>query len=130
MIAEKVYLLLDEGVHAANERHFFLTIAPVAPHGNIFMNDSILDEYPVFENDVPISSKRHQHLFEDLTVPWTENFNPNEVCENTLATVSVVDLPPYSHRAQIVLKLKQQIQGNLDTQSENSRRREHVNVEY
>jgi hypothetical protein len=30
----------------------------------------------------PISAKRHQHLFEDVKVPRTENFNPDRVSES------------------------------------------------
>ncbi|CZR65148.1 related to sulfatases [Phialocephala subalpina] len=76
VLAEKAFGLLDEAVQS--EKPFFLTIAPIAPHGNIYMNGSILDDNPVFEHTAPVSAERHQHLFKDVKVPRTENFNPDE----------------------------------------------------
>lgn len=77
VLAEKAFSLLDEAVHS--EKPFFLTVSPIAPHGNINMNGSILDDNPVFEHTAPVSAERHQHLFKDVKVPRTLNFNPNEV---------------------------------------------------
>ncbi|KAF8849477.1 Arylsulphatase [Acephala macrosclerotiorum] len=76
VLAEKAFGLLDEAVRS--EKPFFLTIAPIAPHGNINMNGSILDDSPVFEHTEPVSAERHQHLFKDVKVPRTKNFNPDE----------------------------------------------------
>lgn len=77
VLSRKAIKLLDEAVAA--EKPFFLTIAPNAPHCNIFMNGSILDEKPKFEYGAPIPAKRHEHLFEGVKVPRTENFNPDQV---------------------------------------------------
>ena len=85
VLADKAYGLLHDGVYAANKRPFFLTIAPIAPHGNIDMSGSILDENPIFKHDVPISAKRHQHLFKNLRVPRTVNFNPDEVRQRSFS---------------------------------------------
>jgi hypothetical protein len=79
VLAEKAYGLLDEAVNAANKQPFFLVVAPIAPHANIKMNGSILDDNPLFEFSAPISAERHQHLFEDEKVPRTPNFNPDHV---------------------------------------------------
>ena len=78
VLAEKAYGLLDEAVAA--KKPFFLTVAPSAPHCNVFMNGTGLDENPVFSFGEPISAKRHEHLFENQRVPRTLNFNPDKVC--------------------------------------------------
>ncbi|KAF2114004.1 arylsulfatase [Lophiotrema nucula] len=77
VMAEKAYGLLDDAVHAANKRPFFLTVAPTAPHGNIQMNGSALDPDHTLEHTAPIPAERHRHLFKDVKVPRTANFNPN-----------------------------------------------------
>lgn len=79
VMTQKAYSLLDDAVHAPGHEPFFLTIAPSAPHADIQMNGSILDENPVFEFDAPVSAKRHQHLFQHERVPRTKNFNPDKV---------------------------------------------------
>jgi hypothetical protein len=77
ILAQKAYTLLDTAVHA--EKPFFLTIAPSAPHADIQMNGSILDENPLFVFDAPVSAKRHENLFKNVKVPRTKNFNPDHV---------------------------------------------------
>lgn len=77
-MSQKAQSLLRDAVIA--EKPFFLTIAPIAPHGNIYMNGSALDDNSVFEHTAPVSAKRHEHLFEDVKVPRTQNFNPDAVC--------------------------------------------------
>lgn len=79
VMAQKAYSLLDEAVHNPNEKPFFLTIAPVAPHADIQIHGSILDPNHVFEFSAPVSAKRHQNLFRNLKVPRTSNFNPDFV---------------------------------------------------
>jgi hypothetical protein len=62
---------------------FFLVVAPNAPHsnvavhidGDINLNDTIANV--VFS--APVSAERHKHLFKDVEVPRTPNFNPKEV---------------------------------------------------
>lgn len=81
VLTEKAYSFLEEAVDASDEKPFFLTIAPVAPHANIVMKGSALDPDHVFEFSAPISAERHQHLFADQTVPRTENFNPDFVSQ-------------------------------------------------
>jgi hypothetical protein len=78
VMAQKAYNLLDDAVDA--EEPFFLTVAPSAPHCNIYMNGSVLDKDFKFDFGAPISAERHAHLFKDVKVPRTKNFNPDEVC--------------------------------------------------
>jgi hypothetical protein len=79
VVADKAFRLLDEAVKGLESSPFFLTIAPIAPHGNIYMNGSILDENHVFEHGPPVAAERHKHLFKDVKVPRTVNFNPDKV---------------------------------------------------
>ncbi|KAJ5104210.1 hypothetical protein N7532_004739 [Penicillium argentinense] len=53
---------------------FFVTVAPVAPHSNV--EPDVLGNVPIMTAPIPLA--RHRHLFEDVTVPRTENFNPDE----------------------------------------------------
>lgn len=77
VLAGKAYGFLEEAVEA--EKPFFLAIAPVAPHSNVEITNL---EGPV--EDIiakfspPIPAARHAHLFKDVKVPRTENFNPEK----------------------------------------------------
>ncbi|KAH9870122.1 hypothetical protein J1614_007044 [Plenodomus biglobosus] len=62
---------LDEAIAAANDRPFFLGIAPIAPH-----SETIMQAGPSIFNP-PVPAKRHEHLFENVTVPRTPCFNPD-----------------------------------------------------
>ncbi|GJP89535.1 arylsulfatase [Aspergillus niger] len=74
VLAQKAYRLLNEAVTA--QKPFFLTVAPIAPHCNVFMNGTGLDANPKFSFSAPIPAKRHEHLFPDVKVPRTPSFNP------------------------------------------------------
>jgi len=74
IITKKALGFLDDGLKG--ERPFFLTVAPVAPHSNV--DPSALGTGAVTMS-APIPLERHQHLFEDVKVPRTKNFNPDEV---------------------------------------------------
>ncbi|KAJ5403489.1 arylsulfatase [Penicillium cosmopolitanum] len=56
---------------------FFLTIAPVAPHSNVHSNGPIIPGVDL-KITAPISAERHKHLFKDVKIPRTPNFNPDE----------------------------------------------------
>jgi arylsulfatase A-like enzyme len=77
LLAEKAYGFLDDAVK--EEKPFFLTIAPVAPHSNVAFNvaEGPIDDL-IAEFSPPIPLERHAHLFKDAKVPRTENFNPKE----------------------------------------------------
>lgn len=79
VLTEKALGLLGEAI-ADRERHpFFLGIAPVAPHANIWSpnfahgGDSDLRDV---EFTPPVPMARHERLFTGVTVPRTPNFNP------------------------------------------------------
>ncbi|KAF1849200.1 arylsulfatase-like protein [Cucurbitaria berberidis CBS 394.84] len=77
LLARKTYDFLNDAVK--EERPFFLTVAPVAPHSNVKFRstEGIIDDN-VAEFSPPIPLGRHEHLFNDAKVPRTENFNPKE----------------------------------------------------
>lgn len=63
---------LDDAIKAS-DRPFFLGVAPIAPH-----SETITGSGPARFN-APVPAKRHEHLFANVTVPRTPNFNPNTV---------------------------------------------------
>lgn len=69
VVSQKAGAWLDEALEL--EDPFFLTVAPIAPHSNwvidIENNLSYLEE--------PKVAPRHQHLFEDYTIPRDQSFN-------------------------------------------------------
>lgn len=66
--AQKAYGFLDEAM--AHPDPWFVVHAPIAPHGDIK-----LEEY--FRADMPGVAKRHEHLFKHYKIPRDENFNPD-----------------------------------------------------
>ncbi|OIW22676.1 arylsulfatase-like protein [Coniochaeta ligniaria NRRL 30616] len=77
VLAEKALGFLDEA--AEEDRPFFLAIAPVAPHSNVEIKNAGPNLNDVFDAEftAPIPLKRHEHLFKDVKVPRTDNFNPD-----------------------------------------------------
>ncbi|KAI4862398.1 Arylsulphatase [Hypoxylon rubiginosum] len=79
VIAEKALGLLDEAFEASNP--FFLGVAPVSPHANLWSpafkhgNHSDLED---IEFSPPVPAERHAKLFEGIKVPRTANFNPDK----------------------------------------------------
>ena len=69
VITEKATGFLIDAIDAKNP--FFLTIAPVAPHSNIESNGGGFGP--------PVSAERHKHLFQDVKIPRTAHFNPQQV---------------------------------------------------
>lgn len=55
---------------AATDRPFFLGVAPIAPHSETVTSSSPAQFLP------PVPAKRHEGLFENVTVPRTPGFNP------------------------------------------------------
>ncbi|KAI0391452.1 arylsulfatase-like protein [Xylariaceae sp. FL0594] len=85
VLAEKALGFIDEAYGESSRtkgggKPFFLGIAPVAPHANIWSpafkhgNHSNLTEV---EFSPPVPASRHAHLFSQARVPRTENFNPD-----------------------------------------------------
>lgn len=79
VLASKAYGLLEEGVKSA--KPFFLTIAPVAPHSDVkpfVFTPGKGDDLTQVHMTAPIPAERHKHLFPDVKVPRTANFNPDQ----------------------------------------------------
>ncbi|KAF1922711.1 arylsulfatase precursor [Didymella exigua CBS 183.55] len=60
---------LDEAIKAS-DRPFFLGVAPIAPHSETVTGADV-------QFNAPVPAQRHAHLFPNVTVPRTPNFNPN-----------------------------------------------------
>ncbi|KAL2807944.1 alkaline-phosphatase-like protein [Aspergillus granulosus] len=74
VITEKALDFLDDAL--AGDRPFFLTVAPIAPHSNV--DPGVIDtETPTVMTE-PIPLDRHKGLFENVKIPRTEHFNPDE----------------------------------------------------
>ncbi|KAL3427443.1 Arylsulfatase 3 [Phlyctema vagabunda] len=83
VLAEKGFELLDQAV--AEEKPFFLTLAPIGPHSNVAANIFAGRTGPFTDEEIrkvhmtaPIPAERHKHLFPDVKVPRTANFNPDK----------------------------------------------------
>lgn len=63
---------LDDAIKAS-DRPFFLGVAPIAPHSETITGGGAA------RFNAPVPAKRHEHLFPNVTVPRTPNFNPNTV---------------------------------------------------
>lgn len=74
IISEKANNFLNSAVAA--QRPFFLAIAPVAPHSNVEFD---LGSELSLRVTPPVSAERHKHLFDNVRVPRTDNFNPTTV---------------------------------------------------
>ncbi|KAH8660230.1 alkaline-phosphatase-like protein [Xylariales sp. PMI_506] len=68
--AEKAYGFLEEAI-ADKETPFFLTVAPVAPHGDVTLHPQLIFAPPGVAD-------RHRDLFKDYKIPRTPNFNPED----------------------------------------------------
>lgn len=75
VVTEKARGFLDDALakYKSSGTPFFLTVAPVAPHGTVCprVNDTVY-------RAPPIPAERHKHLFADSIVPRTANFNPDK----------------------------------------------------
>ncbi|KAK7993953.1 hypothetical protein PG989_007334 [Apiospora arundinis] len=81
VVTEKALGLLGEAIESSKDRPFFLGIAPVAPHANIWspnFKDGGHADLRDVEFTPPVAMERHRHLFEGVKVPRTANFNPEK----------------------------------------------------
>lgn len=80
VISEMALGFLDDALNEYQEtdKPFFMTIAPNAPHSNVHMNTLIDGNFSEGSNSQspPVAAARHAHLFEDVVVPRTPHFNP------------------------------------------------------
>jgi hypothetical protein len=79
LVANAALGFLDDAI-AVPDRPFFVGVAPIAPH-----SETITSSRPArFEPPVP--AIRHEHLFENVTIPRTPNFNPDTVSQLLFAS--------------------------------------------
>ncbi|KAL4999795.1 alkaline-phosphatase-like protein [Aspergillus recurvatus] len=76
VITEKALGFLDDGLKG--DRPFFLTVAPVAPHSNVDVSALGGNRGAPTIMTEPIPLDRHKSLFQDVKVPRTKHFNPDE----------------------------------------------------
>jgi hypothetical protein len=72
LVADAALGFLDDAI-GASDRPFFIGIAPIAPHSETITSS------PPARFEPPVPAKRHEHLFENVTIPRTPNFNPDTV---------------------------------------------------
>ncbi|KAJ5290722.1 uncharacterized protein N7443_010975 [Penicillium atrosanguineum] len=102
VITKKALGFLNDALEG--ERPFFVTIAPIAPHSNV---DPSAIETGEITMGAPIPLERHQHLFEDVKVPRTKHFNPDEpsgvswVRDLPQQNKTVVDYNDYFYRSRL-----------------------------
>lgn len=74
LITAKAQSLLSQALLAdGGDKPFFLGVAPIAPHSDIDPNRHA----GIPKMTEPIPAARHAHLFQDVQVPRTDNFNPD-----------------------------------------------------
>lgn len=73
--------------HAASDkdRPFSLNIMPVGPH----FEAQIIPGVPTRQTYPAVPAKRHEHLYPNVTIPRTENFNPETVSGNPYAVSTI-----------------------------------------
>ncbi|OTA99075.1 hypothetical protein M426DRAFT_325478 [Hypoxylon sp. CI-4A] len=79
VLAEKALGLLSEAYEAGEP--FFLGIAPVAPHANLWspkFAEGKHSDIEEIEFSPPVPAERHAKLFKGVKVPRTANFNPDK----------------------------------------------------
>ncbi|KAI8331146.1 alkaline-phosphatase-like protein [Chlamydoabsidia padenii] len=59
--------------HRHSDEPFFLWVAPMAPHGQFVMGDK-----GSMKTEPPVPAARHAHLFKDVKIARTPNFNPKK----------------------------------------------------
>lgn len=96
---------LDDAIKAS-DRPFFLGVAPIAPH-----SETVVGSGPAQFN-APVPAKRHEHLFTNVTVPRTPNFNPNTVCHTAIYVTATLTIIPDRH--SILLQNPPPTQPNRD----------------
>ncbi|KAI8086295.1 alkaline-phosphatase-like protein [Halteromyces radiatus] len=55
-----------------SDKPFFLWVAPMAPHGQFSFQNGVMKTEP------PVPAARHAHLFKDVKIARTPNFNPKK----------------------------------------------------
>ncbi|KIW77304.1 hypothetical protein Z517_09750 [Fonsecaea pedrosoi CBS 271.37] len=79
VLARKAYGFLEDAI--SEQKPFFLTIAPNAPHSNVKFEESWFNgsaSAHTITTTPPIPADRHKRLFADAVIPRTPSFNPDE----------------------------------------------------
>jgi hypothetical protein len=79
LVANAALGFLDDAI-AAPDRPFFVGVAPIAPHSETITSS------PPARFEPPVPAKRHEHLFKNVTIPRTPNFNPDTVSHLQVAS--------------------------------------------
>lgn len=79
VLVDKAHGFLEDAIAAYEDtrKPFFLTIAPTAPHSDVTIRRNIVNRVASAIQAPPIPAERHKHLFNDVIVPRTPNFNPD-----------------------------------------------------
>ena len=82
VLGHKAHGFLDDALDALRSHGtpFFLTVAPTAPHSDVNIRQKVIDGNFSEKTNVqspPVPAERHKHLFSDVVVPRTPNFNPD-----------------------------------------------------
>ena len=82
VLAKKALGFLDDALQQLgdNNKPFFLTVAPTAPHSDVNIKQKVINGNFSENSNVqspPIPAERHKDLFQDVIVPRTPNFNPD-----------------------------------------------------
>ena len=75
VMAESAVEFIEDAA-SNKDRPFFINVMPVGPHFEPNQSLKVEDGYRGGGMLPPVPAKRHEHLFPDVTVPRTENFNP------------------------------------------------------
>ncbi|KAK5090782.1 hypothetical protein LTR05_000959 [Lithohypha guttulata] len=74
VVASRAMDFMQAGIGA--DAPFFLTVAPIGPHGQTIFPRSPGNpsNFPIF--DPPVAAQRHQDLYQGVKVPRTSSYNP------------------------------------------------------
>lgn len=87
VITEKGMGFLNDALES--DRPFFLTVAPIAPHANIEPSELAGEGATLMT--APVPAPGYRHLFKDVKLPRTPNFNPENVSRGLERYPSLTD---------------------------------------
>ena len=115
VLAGKAYAFLDDAL--AEDKPFFITLAPNAPHSNVKFQETFFDgnisDHSIVTSP-PIPAERHRHLFKGAKIPRTLNFNPDKVSKHLSRSHSRWLTKLQASGVSWVSHLPQQNQTNVD----------------
>lgn len=78
IVAQKSFDFLDDALK--EDKPFFLTIAPTAPHSNVHFGSHLIDGNYTEHSNVqspPIAAEKYKDYFQGVRIPRTPAFNPD-----------------------------------------------------